>query len=84
MILKLLLNTQMILIVFNDMMADMLNNKKLNLIVTELFIRGRKLNISLAFTLQSYFALPKNIKLKLYASFYHEHSKQTIASRNCV
>ena len=39
----------------------MLSNKKLNLIVTELFIRGRKLNISLAFITQSYFAMPKNI-----------------------
>ena len=38
-----------ILIVFDDMIADMLSNKKLNPIVTELFIRGRKLNISLAF-----------------------------------
>ena len=38
-----------ILIVFDDMIADMLNNKKLNPIVTELFIRGRKLNISLVF-----------------------------------
>ena len=37
-----------ILIVFNDMIADMIHNKKLNSIVTELFIRGRKLNISLA------------------------------------
>ena len=36
-----------ILIVFDDMMDDMINNKKLNSIVTELFIRGRKLNISL-------------------------------------
>ena len=38
-----------ILIVFDDMIADMINNKKLNSIVTELFIRGRKLNISLVF-----------------------------------
>ena len=38
-----------ILIVFDDMLADMINNKKLNSIVTELFIRGRKLNISLVF-----------------------------------
>ena len=38
-----------ILIVFDDTIADMINNKKLNSIVTELFIRGRKLNISLAF-----------------------------------
>ena len=34
-----------ILVVFDDMIADMLNNKKLNPIVTELFIRGRKLNV---------------------------------------
>ena len=38
---------------------DMLSNKKLNLIVTELFTRGRKLNISLVFIRQSYFAMPK-------------------------
>ena len=38
-----------ILIVFDDMIADMLSNKKLNPIVTKLFIRGRKLNISLVF-----------------------------------
>ena len=40
---------QKILIVFDDMIADMLSNKKLNPIVTELFIRGRKLNISIVF-----------------------------------
>ena len=45
------------------MMADMLSNKTLNPIVTESFIRGRKLNISLAFITQSYFAVPKNIRL---------------------
>ena len=45
------------------MIADMLSNKTLNPIVTELFFRGRKLNISLVFITQSYFALPKNIRL---------------------
>ena len=50
-----------ILIVFDDMIADMLNNKKLNPIVTELFIRGRKLNIFLVSITQSYFAVPKSI-----------------------
>ena len=48
-----------ILIVFDDIIADMLSNKKLYLIVTELFIRGRKLNISFVFIRQSYFAAPK-------------------------
>ena len=47
-----------ILIVFDDMVAD--NNKKLNSIVTKLFIRGRKLNISLIFITQSNFKVPKN------------------------
>ena len=44
-----------ILIVFDDMIADMIHDKKLDSTVTELFIRGRKLNISLAFIMQSYF-----------------------------
>ena len=42
------------------MIADMLSNKKLNPIVTELFIRGRKLNISLVFITKFYFAVPRN------------------------
>ena len=41
----------------------MINNKKLNSIVTELFIRGRKLNISLVFITQSYFKVPKDVRL---------------------
>ena len=52
-----------ILIFFDDMIADMVSNKKLNPIETELFIRGRKLNISHVFIIQSYFAVPKNIRL---------------------
>ena len=46
------------------MIADMIhNNKKLNPVVTELFIRGRKLNISIVFITQSYFKLPKDVRL---------------------
>ena len=52
-----------ILIVFDDMIADMINNKKLNSIITELFIRGRKQNISLVFITQSYFKVPKDVRL---------------------
>ena len=79
MILNLLLNTQMIwminaeeynpnkkrkiLIVFDNMNADMLGFKELNPIITELFIRDRNLNISLVFITQSDFAVPKNIRL---------------------
>ena len=51
-----------ILIVFDDLIADMIN-KKLNSIVTELFIRDRKLNISLVFMTQSYFEVPKDVRL---------------------
>ena len=52
-----------ILIVFDDMIADKINNKKLNSTVTELFIRGRKLNISLVFITQSYSKVPKDVRL---------------------
>ena len=52
-----------ILIVFNDMIADTIHNKKLNSLMIELFIRGRKLNISLVFNTQSYFKVPKDVRL---------------------
>ena len=52
-----------ILTVFDDIIADMNQNKKLNSIFTELFIRLRKLNMSLVFITQSYFKIPKDIKL---------------------
>ena len=58
-----------ILIVFDDMIVDMINNKKLNPIVTELFIRGRKLNISIVFIIQSYFKVPKDVRLN-FAHFF--------------
>ena len=54
---------QKILIVFDDMIADMHNNKKLNKMATDLSIGGRKLNISLVFIMQSYFKVPKYVKL---------------------
>ena len=52
-----------VLIVFDDMIADIINNKKLNPVVTELFIRGRKLNISVVFITRSYFKVPKDVRL---------------------
>ena len=52
-----------ILIVFDDMIADMIHNRKLNSIVSELFIRGKKLNVSLVFITQSYFKVPTDVKL---------------------
>ena len=52
-----------ILIVFDDIIADIINDKKLNPVVTELFIRGRKLNISIVFITQSYFKVSKDVRL---------------------
>ena len=48
-----------VLVVFDGVIAYMINNKKLNLVVTELFIRGRKFNISMVFIMQSYFNFQK-------------------------
>ena len=58
-----------ILTVFDDMIANMINNKKLNSIVTELFIRVRKLNISLLFITKSYFKVSKYVRLNTSHSF---------------
>ena len=50
---------QKILVIFHDITGDMLSNT----IISELFIKGRRLNICLVFVIQSYFAVPKNIRL---------------------
>ena len=75
-----------ILIVSDDMIADMINNKKLNWIVTELFIRGRKLNISLVFLTQSYFKVPRDVRLNtshfLIAKIPNNRELQQIAINN--
>ena len=52
-----------LLIVFDDMIADIMSNKKVQAIIKELFIRCRKLNISLVFISQSYFSVPKDVRL---------------------
>ena len=52
-----------ILIVFDNMIADIMTNKKFQSITKELFIRGRKPNISLVFITQSYFSVPKDVRL---------------------
>ena len=61
-----------ILIVFDDIIADMINNNKVNSIVIELSIRGRKLNISLAFITQSYFKVQKVVRLSTMHFFIEE------------
>ena len=57
-------------IFFGHMISNMINNKNLNSIVTELFVRGRKLNISLVCITQSYFKVPKDVRQK-NSIFYH-------------
>ena len=52
-----------ILIMFDDMIADIMTNKRFQAIIKELFIRCRKLNISLVFITQSYFSVPKEVRL---------------------
>ena len=52
-----------ILIVFDDMIADIMTNKRFQAIIKELFIRCRKVNISLVFITQSYFSVPKDVRL---------------------
>ena len=57
------------------MIADKINNKKLNSLVTKLSIRGRKLKVSLAFITQSYFKVPKDVRLNSVHFFHYENSK---------
>ena len=63
-----------ILTVFVFFIADMINNKILNPIETELFIRDRTLNISILFITQSYFKVPKNVRINS-SHFVHENSE---------
>ena len=58
-----LIKKRKVLIIFDDMIADMINNKNLNPEVSELFVRGRKLNISIVFITQSYFKVSKDVRL---------------------
>ena len=69
-----------ILIVFDKN----LSNKNLNPIVTELFIRGRKLNVSFLFITQSYFAVPKNIRLNSTHYYIMKVRNKTRDSTNCI
>ena len=66
------------------MIDDMINNKKLNPVVTELFIRGRKLNISIVFITQSYFKLLKYVTLNSARFFIMKIPKKKRTSTNCV
>ena len=62
-ILMVIIQTKKKLIAFDVMIADIMTNKKFQAIIKELFIRCRKLNISLVFITQSYFSVPKDVRL---------------------
>ena len=72
-----------IIIVFDDMILDIMTNKKFQTIIKELFIRCRKLNISFVFITQSYFSVPKNVRLNsthyLIVKINNERKLQNIA-----
>ena len=72
-----------IIIVFNDMIAGMINNENLNSIVTELFIGGRKPNVSLVFITQSYFKVPKDVRLNTTHFFIMKIPNKKKTSTNC-
>ena len=67
-----------VLIVFHDIIVDMINNKKLNSVVTELFIRSRKLNSLLVFFTQSYFKVPKYVRLNSTHFFIMKPNKREL------
>ena len=72
-----------ILIVFDDMIADIMTNKKNQAIIKELFIRCRKLNISLVFITQSYFSVPKDVRLNLTHYFITKINNKRELQYNC-
>ena len=71
-----------ILTVFDNMIADMHSNKKLNPIVTELFIRGRKLDISLVFITKCYLMFQKNVRMNSTHYFVMKIPNKTRALTN--
>ena len=76
-----------ILIVFDDMIANMLSNKKPNPIVTEMFIRSSKLNIYLVFITQFYFTVPKIISLNTHyftKKVLQNHILRICIAENCI
>ena len=77
-----------ILIVFDDMIDDIMSNKKFQAMVKELFIKCRKLNISLKFITQSYFSVPKEVRLNsthyLIMKIHNKRELQNIATKHSV
>ena len=72
------------LIVFNDVIADIMTDKNLSAIIKELFVRCRKLNISLVFITECYFSLPKEVRLNSTSTlFNNEDSQQMRVTKYC-
>ena len=76
-----------ILLIFDDMIADIMNNKTFKAIVKKLFIRCRKLNVSIAYVTQSYFRTPKDARLNsthyIIMKIQNKKELQSIAQENC-
>ena len=72
-----------ILIVFDDLIAEIMSNKKFQAIIKELFIRCRKLNISLVFITQSYFSVPKDARLNTTHYFIMKIDNRTEFKKYC-
>ena len=76
-----------VLIIFDDMIADIMNNKNFKAIVKELFIRCRKLNVSIVFITQSYFRTPKDASLNsicyIIMKIQNKKELQIITQENC-
>ena len=74
------------LIVFDDMIADIMKNKRFQAIIKELFIRCGRRNISLVFVTQSYFSVPKDVRFTRNVSnalFCHENKQQRRIIKYC-
>ena len=76
-----------VLIIFDDMIADIMNNKNFKAVVKELFIPCRKLNVSIVFITQSYFRTPKDARLNsthyIIMKIQNKKELQSIAQENC-
>ena len=76
-----------ILIIFDDMIADIMNNKNFKAIVKELFIRCRKLNVSIVFITHSFFRTPKDVRFNsrhyIIMKIQNKKELQSIAQENC-
>ena len=71
-----------VLIVFDDMIADIISNKKFQAIINEWLIRCRKLNISLVLLLRLIFC-SKRCKIKFNTLFHHENKQQKRITKYC-